>query len=252
MFSHAITRLPGENCADGLTTASLGKPDFALLLHQHQLYRQALLSLGLDVIALPAEPAFPDGYFVEDPAIVTPKIAVITRPGVASRRGEDISLEPFLKYYRPVFHIEAPGTVEGGDILMVENHFFIGLSERTNAEGAAQLSALLSAAGHTSETVPVEHVLHLKSGVNYIGDQTLLVTKSFAGFPGFAGYHKILIDEDEEYAANSLSVNGTVIIPTGFPKTRHKLAELGYKLSELDVSEVHKMDGGLTCMSLRF
>ncbi len=252
MFSHALTRLPGENCADGLTTVRLGKPDFTLILHQHQLYRQALLSLGLDVIALPAEPAFPDAYFVEDAAIVTPKIAVITRPGAASRQGEETSLEPFLSYYRPVFHIKSPGTVEGGDVLMVENHFFIGLSERTNADGAAQLTALLSAAGHISETVPVGHGLHLKSGVNYIGDQTLLITMSFAGYPGFEGYRKILIDEQEEYAANSLLVNGEVIMPKGFPKTRLKLADLGYKITELDVSEVQKMDGGLTCMSLRF
>ncbi len=252
MFSHAITRLPGENCAEGLTTASLGKPSFNLILKQHHAYRQTLLGLGLDVIALPAEPAFPDGYFVEDPAIITPHIAVITRPSVPSRQGEGTSLEPFISYYRPVFRIQPGGTLEGGDVMMVENHFFIGISKRTNKEGATQLAELLADAGHTSETVPVEAGLHLKSDVNYIGNETLLVTERFVDYPGFRHYRKISVDEDEQYAANSLLVNGSLIVPKGFPKTLARLDSLGYQVIELDVSEVRKMDGGLTCMSLRF
>src|SRR4030065_2930542 len=105
MFTHAITRLPGENFADGLTTSNLGRPSYSLILQQHHAYRQALLSLGLDLIVLPAEPAYPDAYFVEDPAVITPKIAVITRPGALSRRGEETTLEPFLEYYRLLYHI---------------------------------------------------------------------------------------------------------------------------------------------------
>jgi dimethylargininase len=252
MFTHAFTRLPGENFADGLTTANLGTPSYELILKQHQAYRQALLSLGLDIVVLPAEPAYPDGYFVEDPAIVTPNIAVITHPGAPSRQGEGTSLKPFLEYYRPIFHIHPPGTVDGGDILMVGNHFFIGLSERTNAEGAAQLASLLAAAGHISETVPVTGGLHLKSGVNYVGSETLLVTKTLAEHPAFDHYDKILLDEDEEYAANTLWVNDSLLMPRGFPKTYASLAHLGMRIIELDVSEVRKMDGGLTCMSLRF
>ena len=252
MFSHAITRLPGENFADGLTTANLGKPDYPLILQQHHAYRQALLNLGLDVLVLPAEPGYPDAYFVEDPAIITPKIAIITRPGAAERQGEELSLVPFLEYYRPVVFIQPPGTVDGGDVLMVGNHFFIGLSERTNKEGATQLSSHLIKAGHTSETVPVAAGLHLKSSVNYLGKNTLLVTKNLSNHPSFSSYEKIILDEDEVYAANTLWVNHTLLMPKGFPKTHAKLASLEMPILELDVSEVQKMDGGLTCMSLRF
>lgn len=252
MFTHAITRLPGENFADGITTSTLGRPGYPLILEQHRAYRQALQDLGLEVILLPAEPGFPDAYFVEDPAIVTPGLAVICNPGAVSRRGEGITLEPVLKGYRPVAHILPPGTLEGGDVLCVEDHFFIGLSERTNQEGAAQLTALLEPSGYTCSTIPVAAGLHLKSGVNYVGSNTLLVTSSLADHPAFTRYQKILIDPEEEYAANTLLVNGTLLTPRGFPKTRAELARLGKPVIELDVSEVQKMDGGLTCMSLRF
>jgi len=252
MFTHAITRLPGENFADGLTTAKLGRPNYHLILEQHQAYRQTLLSLGLEVIVLPVEPAYPDAYFVEDPAIVTPKVALITRPGAPSRRGEESTLEPVLIQYRPVAHIQPPGTVDGGDILMVEDHFFIGISERTNYAGAVQLTDLLSGVGYTCETIPVAAGLHLKSGVNYLGKHTLLVTKALAGNPAFTNYKRIVLDEDEEYAANTLWINDTLLMPKGFPKTHTKLTRLQMDIIELDVSEVRKMDGGLTCMSLRF
>jgi dimethylargininase len=251
MFTHAITRLPGENFANGLTTANLGRPSYPLILQQHHAYRQALLSLGLNVIVLPTEQAYPDAYFVEDPAIITPNIAVITRSGAPSRRGEETTLEPFLEYYRPLVHIHPPGTVDGGDVLMVGNHFFIGLSERTNIEGAVQLAALLADAGHTSENIRVAAGLHLKSGVNVVGNDTLLVTKTLADYPAFSKYEKILLDADEEYAANTLWTNDALLMPKGFPKTHVKLATLGMRIIELDVSEVQKMDGGLTCMSLR-
>jgi len=252
MFTHAVTRLPGENFADGLTTANLGRPGYQLILKQHQAYRQALLSLGLDVVVLPAEPEYPDAYFVEDPVIVTSKIAVITRLGASSRRGEETSLASFLEYYRPLVHIQAPGTVDGGDVLMIGEHFFIGLSERTNREGASQLSGFLEAAGHTAETVPVAAGLHLKSSVNFVGNNTLIVTKDLSTYRGFDRYERIILDMDEEYAANTLWVNGTLLIPKGFPNARQTLALMGLPVIELDVSEVRKMDGGLTCMSLRF
>ena len=252
MFTHAITRLPGENFADGLTTSNLGRPSYSLILQQHHAYRQALLSLGLDLIVLPAEPAFPDAYFVEDPAVITPKIAVTPRPGALSRRGGETTLEPFLEYYRPLYHIQPPGTLDGGDVLMVGEHFFIGLSERTNMEGATQLTTFLADAGHTSETVKLPGGLHLKSSVNSAGNDTLLITKSLLDHPAFSNYQKILIDDDEAYAANTLWVNDTLITPQGFPKTHARLIKLGLKIIHLDVSEVQKMNGGLTCMSLRF
>jgi dimethylargininase len=252
MYTHAITRLPGNNFADGITTSTLGRPSYHLILRQHQVYRQALQASGLEVLVLPAEPAYPDAYFVEDPAIVTPRIAVITHPGALSRQGEQLTLEPVLLQYRPVVHIDSPGTVEGGDILMVGNHFFIGLSDRTNIEGAAQLAQLLTTAGHSSEPIPVASGLHLKSSVNYVGNNTLLLTQALADHPAFSEYKKIVLDPDEEYAANTLWVNDTLLTPRGFPEARAKLSQLGMRILELDVSEVQKMDGGLTCMSLRF
>lgn len=252
MFSHAITRLPGENFADGITTAQLGSPDYQRILQQHRVYRETLLSLGLDVIVLPAEPAYPDAYFVEDPAIVTAHIAVITYPGAPTRQGEETSLAPFLEYYRPLVYIQSPGTVDGGDVLNVEGHYFIGISERTNEVGANQLAGFLAATGNTCELVPVNSGLHLKSSVNYLGKDTLVVTKNMAKFQCFAQFHKIILDEDENYAANTLWINGNLLMPEGFPKAKEKLSLLGIPIIELDVSEVRKMDGGLTCMSLRF
>ena len=251
MFTHAITRLPGENFADGLTTANLGPPDYALILQQHHVYRQALLSLGLDIVVLPPEPAHPDAYFVEDPAIITPKIAVMTRLGAPSRQGEEETLEPIIKYYRPLAHITSPATLDGGDVLMVGEHFFIGLSERTNNEGASQLSTILSRAGYTCEIIPLASGLHLKSGVNFIGENTLLITDDLSSNRAFSSYRKIIVDEDEAYAANTLWVNHVLLMPKGYPKAYQKLTELDMQIIELDVSEVQKMDGGLTCMSLR-
>jgi dimethylargininase len=252
MFSHAITRLPDKNFANGLTTTNLGSPDYALILQQHHTYRQALLSLGLDIVVLPPEPAYPDAYFVEDPAIITPKIAVITRPGAPSRQGEEETIEPILKYYRPLAHITSPGTLDGGDVLMVGEHFFIGFSERTNNEGVSQLSTILSRAGYTCDIIPITSGLHLKSSVNFIGENTLLITEDLASNQAFSSYRKIIVDEEEAYAANTLWVNHVLLTPKGYPKVYQKLTRLGMRIIELDVSEVQKMDGGLTCMSLRF
>jgi dimethylargininase len=252
MFLHAITRLPGKNFGQGLTTANLGIPDHTLILKQHHTYRQILLSLGLDVLVLPPELAYPDGYFVEDPAIITPKIAVITHPGAPSRQGEEATLEPILRYYRPVARITSPGTLDGGDVLMVGEQFFIGLSERTNDEGASQLSNILSYVGYNCKSVPIANGLHLKSSVNIISENTLLITEALARQAAFAGYTKVILDEEEAYAANSLWVNHALLMPKGFPKTHQKLSALSMPIIELDVSEVQKMDGGLTCMSLRF
>jgi dimethylargininase len=252
MFTHAIARLPGANFDHGLTTAELGAPSYPLMLNQHQAYLQALAQLGLEIILLEEEPDYPDAYFVEDAAIVTPKVAVITRPGAPSRRGEEQTIEPVLRQFRPIVRIEDPGTLDGGDVLMVENHFFIGSSLRTNLEGAAQLAEALKYYGHSAEVVPVEAGLHLKSSVNYLGEDTLLVTEAVAEYPGFAGYRRIQLHEDEEYAANTLRVNEGLLTPKGYPRTLGQIVRLGLKVIELEVSEVQKMDGGLTCMSLRF
>ena len=252
MFKYAITRKPGQDFAHGITTSSLGTPSYELLLEQHSAYTETLRSLGLDVILLDPLPGYPDAYFVEDVAIVTPEAAIITNPGAVSRRGEAETMESTLANYREILHIQTPGTVDGGDVLMVGTHFFIGISHRTNRKGAEQLARILEAYGKTSTMVPVYSGLHLKSSVNYVGQNTLLTTEMYADLYQFREYDKIVVDKSEEYAANTLLINSSLLTPKGFPKTRKRLLASDRNIIELDVSEVRKMDGGLTCMSVRF
>jgi dimethylargininase len=251
-FTHAITREPGKDFASGLTTAKLGAPDYELTMAQHRAYVSILRSCGLSVEVLPPLPGFPDAYFVEDVAIITSEIAILTRPGAAARRGEEATVEEQLARYRPVDHIQAPGTVDGGDILQVGNRFFIGLSRRTDEEGARQLGQILRRNGNESTLIPVLGGLHLKSDVSYVGQNTLLISESLADHAAFSQFRKIIIDRGEAYAANSLLVNGQILTPRGFPRTKNKLLEAGFKVIEVETSEFRKMDGGLSCLSLRF
>lgn len=252
MFSHAIVRKPAANFDRGLTTSLLGAPDYTLMCAQHEAYVKTLKSLGLKIILLQPQPDFPDAYFVEDAAVVTPRVAVITRPGALSRQGEEITIEPVLASYRKIERITPPGTLDGGDVLMVGNRFYIGVSERTNRAGAVQLSDIFKKYGHETHMIQVAAGLHLKSSLNWVGEQTLLLTASFSRLDGLKAYDKIVLSETEQYAANTLFVNDHLILPKGFPATRRKLEKLSYPIVELDVSEVRKMDGGLTCLSIRF
>ena len=149
MFAFALTRKPGRNFIQGLTTANLGPPDYELILKQHACYVDALKTIGIEVIELGPQPDYPDAHFVEDTAVVIPEVAVITRPGAAARQGEEESIAEVLRQYREIEHIQAPGTLDGGDVLMIGNHFFIGISERTNPEGAKQLGGILEKYGKT-------------------------------------------------------------------------------------------------------
>ena len=251
-FSHAITRKPGKNMARGLTTSNLGPPDYPLLLKQHQAYVETLRSIGLEVIELDSQPDYPDAHFVEDTAVVTPDVAVIASPGAESRKGEQDTIAPILAQYRKTDYIHTPGTLDGGDVLMVGTHFFIGISERTNQEGTEQLGRILEAYENTWTAIPVGAGLHFKSSVNYIGKNTLLVTENFAELDALDNYSKIIVAANEAYATNTLWVNDHLLTPKGFPSTRKKLESFGLKIMELDVSEMRKMDGGLTCLSIRF
>jgi len=252
MYTHAIVRKPGPNLHDGLTTASLGKPTFDLLLKQHQAYIQTLEKLGLTIAILDAQPDYPDAYFVEDTAVVTPEVAVITIPGAPTRRGEQHSIQLELAKHRPIANIIDPGRVDGGDVLMVGDHFFVGVSDRTNPVGARQLGTILESYGYTWCEIPVAKGLHLKSSINYVGDNTLILTRSFAELSIFENYAKIVLSEADAYAANTLWINDTLIVPRGFPQVNKVLSQHGLPLIQLDVSEMAKMDGGLTCLSLRF
>jgi len=252
MFTHAIVRKPGSNFHQGLTTAVRGKPSFTLLQKQHNAYIDTLEKLGLSVTILDPEPDYPDAYFVEDTAVVTPEVAVITIPGAAERQGEQHSIQSVLSKHRSIQNITEPGTVDGGDVLMVGRHFFVGVSDRTNPAGAGQLGRILESYGYTWCEIPVGEGLHLKSSVNYVGDNTLLLTAPFETLNLFENYAKIVLADSDAYAANTLRVNDALIVPRGFPRVRQALGHLGRSIIELDVSEMAKMDGGLTCLSLRF
>jgi dimethylargininase len=256
LFTNAIVRLPGANFEDGLTSGHLGKPSYAKALAQHGAYCAALERCGLRVLTLESDPQYPDSTFVEDAAIVTPRSAILARPGAESRRGEVPAIHEALgRFFSAIQQIEAPGTLDGGDICEAGNHFFIGLSHRTNEEGARQLAEFLAAGGFSSSIVDVRGIngiLHLKSGIACVGENTLVVWESMAHLPHFRGYDLIPVAPEESYAANCVRVNDCVLLPSGRPRLESALTERGYNTLPLDVSEFEKMDGGLSCLSLRF
>ena len=256
MFKNAIVRIPGRNFDAGLTSVSLGKPDFERVLKQHARYCEALVSCGLELTTLDADLRFPDSTFVEDTAVLTAYGAVLARPGAASREGEVEVIRPaILKYFASPLTIEAPGALDGGDICEVGDHFFLGLSHRTNEEGARQLAAHLAAMGYTSSTIDVREmtsILHLKSGISYIGDNTLVVMEEMAENAQFRGFDVIRVGVDESYGANCVRVNDRVLVAAGFHRLTADLKARGFNPLVLDMSEFRKMDGGLSCLSLRF
>jgi dimethylargininase len=256
LFTNAIVRIPGRNFAAGLTTVNLGTPSLERVLEQHQRYCQALIECGVALTKLNADLRFPDSTFVEDTAILTARGAILTRPGAASREGEVDAIRPtILNFFPSALTIEAPGTVDGGDICEVENHFFIGISHRTNQEGARQLAAHLANLGYTSSVVnvrPMATILHLKSGISYIGDNTLMVMDEMVDIPQCGDFELIRVCPQEGYAANCVRVNDHVLVPDGFPKLAADLCARGFSPLALEMSEFQKMDGGLSCLSLRF
>jgi len=252
MFTRAIVRRPGPEFSRGITTASLGLPDYDLALEQHARYCEALEACGLDLAVLEADPAHPDCPFVEDTAVVTERIAVIARPGAGRRRGEVAVVADALSAYRPIERIESPGTLDGGDVLRVEQRVFIGLSDRTNYEGARQLGSILTRHGYAVTVVPVGEMLHLKSGVNHAGGGALAITGGLAKLEAFSRFELVHVPEEEAYAANCLFVNGRLIVAAGFPRALAAYERLGRDIIQLEISEFRKMDGGLTCLSIRF
>ncbi|MCF8431488.1 MAG: hypothetical protein K9G34_06040, partial [Melioribacteraceae bacterium] len=238
---------------NGITSVDLGKPIYKNAIIQHRNYIDTLKACGLEIIELPPLEDFPDSTFVEDPALVFENFAVITRPGAESRKGEILFIKPIVEeHFQEVYEVKSPGTLEGGDILRVENHVFIGMSERTNESGADQLLEILKTNQMSGEKVELHEILHLKTGCSYLGDGNILVSPALFDFKGFHSLNKILVDKNEEYAANSLRINNFVIIPDGFPKIKEELDKMGYFVKTIDVSEFRKMDGGLSCLSLRF
>jgi dimethylargininase len=253
VFTHAIVRTPGSNFAQGLTSVDLGVPRYDQVLAQHARYCEALQACGLAITTLDADLDHPDSTFVEDTAVLTAHSAILTRPGARSREGEVAAMRPVIRSFFPItLEIEAPGTVDGGDICEADDHFFLGVSHRTNEEGARQLADHLGSAGYTSSVIDVRgmnSVLHLKSGISYIGDNTLVVMDEMAEL--FAGYELVRVGSEESYAANCVRVNERALVAAGYPRLRAELNARGLHPLELEMSEFQKMDGGLSCLSLR-
>ena len=289
VFTKAIVRPPSRTFAQGLTTAGLGLPDYHRALEQHAAYCAALEESGLELIRLEADERHPDSCFVEDAAVIAESFAdysgnagtkksdlrvarpaIITRPGAPSRQREVASMRSELARLFPSFcEIRSPATLDGGDVCHAGPHFFIGISERTNEDGARHLAEILTTYGHTSSFVDIRthlpdardaqapdaraaSLLHLKSGVAYLHDKTLVITDTLAGRQQFHEYDLIRVERGEEYAANCIEVNGRVLIAAGHPRLAKKLRELGYETMELRMSEFQKMDGGLSCLSIRW
>jgi dimethylargininase len=252
-FSRAIVRIPCRLLAEGLTTQRFGKPDYEKALVQHTEYVEALKGAGLEVIVLEPDDAYPDSVFVEDTAVLTPECAFITNPGASSRRGETGRIEEAVReFYDEIVRIEPPGTLDGGDVMMVGSHFYIGLSGRTNSHGAWQLINHLKDYGMSGSTIALKNLLHLKSGAAYLENNILVLASELRDRPEFRSFETITVDEGESYAANCLWMNGSVMIADGFPSIGRSIEKHGYETVCLEMSEFRKLDGGLSCLSLRF
>lgn len=254
-YTHALVRPPASNFADGLTSSNEGAPDIALALEQHRAYCQALVDCGLTITTLPADPLHPDSTFIEDTAIVTARGAIATRPGAPSRIGEVGSVVAALRrHYNDVAQIVAPGTVDGGDVCETDDHFLIGLSSRTNEQGARQLAGLLADLRSTTSIVDIrgsKTLLHLKSGLAYLGNNRLVVTEDIPRVAAFSRYEQIHVRAEERCAANCVRVNDRVLVAAGYPKFAAMLVARRYDIVPIEMSEFRKMDGGLSCLSLR-
>lgn len=252
-FEKALVRPPSENFLDGITEANLGEPDYGKALEQHGMYCAALKKCGLELVVLPADSKYPDACFVEDTAIVIDDTVVITRIGHEARRGEESAIETALSGMKQLRIIQEPGTVDGGDVMRVGDHFFIGLSKRTNEEGAKQLAKFVRDCGKSASTVPVEKFIHLKTFVSTIDQNTVIGLVEHIPQTLFdATSQQVIVQSQEHWAANCLSANGYIVIPAGCPETERALNRLGKSVISVDVSEFQKMDGRLTCLSILF
>ena len=208
-FKNVIVKAPAASMVDGITSApELGKPNYELALKQHAAYIEALKSCNVNVTVCPKNEKFPDSCFVEDTAvIVTEKIAILSNPGAKSRNGEKVEMLPYLEKFfdkKHIFKIESPGTLDGGDVMMVGDIYFVGMSERTNREGIRQFSNILAKVNKKCIPVPMTEMLHLKTGVNYLEHNNLLISGEFLNYPLFNDFNKIVVEKDEAYAANCI------------------------------------------------
>lgn len=226
--------------------------DLDRAIEQHRAYRAALATLGCEVHDLPAQPQCPDAVFVEDVAVVVDEVAVMTRPGAESRRGEGATVAPLLARWRALRAIEAPGTLDGGDVLRIGKRVYVGQSARSNADGIAQLRALLAPHGYLVQGVPIRGCLHLKSAVTALADDAVLLQPAWVDREAFAGFRLVEVDAAEEHAANVLRIGERVVSPACFPRTHARIRAAGIEVVAVDVSELQKAEGAVTCCSLVF
>ncbi|MDE3028135.1 MAG: dimethylarginine dimethylaminohydrolase [Paracoccaceae bacterium] len=253
-FTHAITRAPAASITDGLRAVDTGTPDLTLMLRHHADYIATLRATGATVIELPALPAYPDSVFVEDTALCLQEGAVIMRPGAPTRLGEAAEMAPTLRtLYAEVVTIDGPGTIEGGDILTTEREILVGRSARTDSAGIAEMTRAVARWGYTvREVFTPPGVLHFKTDCSLLDGETILATKRLDASGCFKGYRVIHTAEGEEAAANAIRFNDVVLLPAGFPRTAEALSRAGFTLREIGNSECAKLDGGMSCLSLRF
>lgn len=252
-FRRAIVRAPGSSAVCGLRAVDRGAPDIALFRAQHRAYVSALRSAGAEVIELPAQEAFPDSVFIEDPALCFAEGAVLLRPGAESRLGEAAALAEDLRAaVDEVIELEVPGFADGGDMLRTERELLVGLSARTDRSGASALAEIIARWGYRLRIVETPPgVLHFKTDCALLDAETILATPRLAASGCLAGYRIIETAPGEEAAANAVRFNDVVLMAAGYPATAERLDKAGYRLVVLDISEAAKLDGGLSCLSLR-
>lgn len=254
----AITRGVGPKLAKcELSFLKRERIDIARAVEEHRQYEACLESLGVRVIALPDDPAFPDGVFVEDPAIVLDEIAVITRMGAVSRRGEADAIVTALAPFRRTVHLREPATLEGGDVMVAGKTLYVGLSQRTNRNGISQLAHVLGAFDYDVVPVEIHGCLHFKSACCYLGaspqgDDSVLANREWFDATPLAGLRVLEVPAEEAWAANVLRVGDVVLVPSRFPRTGEMLTSAGYRVVTVDNTELAKAESGLTCMSLLF
>lgn len=253
-FTHAITRVPPRSAVDGLRATDVGNPDIDLMRAHHDLYVEALRLTGAEVAVVEALEEFPDSHFVEDSALCLPEGAVVLRPGAPSRFGEAMAMEPHLRALYSTVHVLAgPGFIEGGDIVTTETEILVGQSARTTSAGIEALRSVVGPWGYQVREVHTpEGVLHFKSDCSLLDGQTILSTTRLSDSGCFDGYTVIDVEPGEEPAANSIRFNDVVFMPAGFPVTTKRVRDSGFEVRELPNTECQKIDGGLSCLSLRF
>ncbi|HSP16097.1 MAG TPA: dimethylargininase [Thermoanaerobaculia bacterium] len=249
----ALTRAVSPRLAECELSFVDRKPiDVARAIAQHEAYERCLEGLGCRVLEVEPAPDLPDSVFVEDAAVVLDALAVITRPGAPSRRAETESVARALRRYRAVRFLAEPATLDGGDVLLVDRKLFVGRSRRTNDRGIAQLRELVEPIGYSVAAIPLRDCLHLKSAVTHLGNGTILLNPDWVDAEAFAGFDAIAVDPAEPFAANTLRLDGTLLMPASHPGTRRLVESRGFHVETVDCSELEKAEGGVTCCSLIF